>query len=73
MCFRDEDINLVKLESRPIPRNPSEELFYVDFDGNQSDPRVERALDALGETAHFVKVLGSYPSRDLRPHAELHS
>lgn len=72
VCFRDEGINLVKLESRPIPRNPREELFYVDFDGNQSDPAVERALAALGETARFVKVLGTYPSRDLRPHDELH-
>jgi chorismate mutase/prephenate dehydratase len=72
VCFRDEGINLVKLESRPIPRNPREELFYVDFDGNQRDPRVERALAALEATAHFVKVLGTYPSRDLRPQAELH-
>jgi chorismate mutase / prephenate dehydratase len=73
VCFRDEGINLVKLESRPIPRNPREELFYVDFDGNQSDPSVRRALAALEETAAFVKVLGTYPSRDLRPYAELHA
>lgn len=72
VCFRDEGINLVKLESRPIPRNPREELFYVDFDGNQSDPTVERALATLQETAAFVKVLGTYPSRDLRPYEELH-
>jgi chorismate mutase/prephenate dehydratase len=73
VCFRDEGINLVKLESRPIPRNPGEELFYVDFEGNQSDSRVERALRALAETARFVRVLGSYPSRDLRPRVELPS
>ena len=71
VCFRDEGINLVKLESRPIPRNPGEELFYVDLDGNQNDPRVARALDALAVAARFVKVLGTYPSRDLRQHAEL--
>jgi chorismate mutase/prephenate dehydratase len=65
-CFRDEDINLVKLESRPVPRNPSEEMFYLDLDGNVTDPAVERALAALSEQAAYVKVLGSYPSRDLR-------
>jgi chorismate mutase/prephenate dehydratase len=65
-CFRDEAINLVKLESRPVARNPSEEMFYLDLDGNVADPAVQRALAALSQQAAYVKVLGSYPSRDLR-------
>jgi len=65
--FRDGQINLVKLESRPIPHNPREELFYVDFAGNAADPAVSSVLDALTREARFLKVLGSYPSRDLRP------
>jgi chorismate mutase/prephenate dehydratase len=66
--FRDEGINLVKLESRPILHNPWEEMFYLDFDGNVEEPRVQRALDLLTAKAQFIKVLGSYPSEDLRPH-----
>ncbi|HEY4606872.1 MAG TPA: prephenate dehydratase domain-containing protein, partial [Acidimicrobiia bacterium] len=45
--FHDADINLVMLESRPIPHNPREELFYLDFDGNISDPAVQVVLETL--------------------------
>lgn len=65
--FSDGDINLVKLESRPIPHNPREELFYIDFEGNVADPSVQEVLEALTKQVRFFKVLGSYPSRDLRP------
>ncbi len=68
--FRDGEINLVKLESRPIPSNPREELFYLDFAGELSDPRVANVIDDLTKQVRFLKVLGSYPSRDLRPTAE---
>lgn len=65
--FREGDINLVKLESRPIPHNPREELFYIDFEGNVADREVADLLDELTRHVRFLKVLGSYPSRDLRP------
>ncbi|MEX1038139.1 MAG: bifunctional 3-deoxy-7-phosphoheptulonate synthase/chorismate mutase [Acidimicrobiia bacterium] len=65
--FKEQDIPLVKLESRPTIDNPWEELFYVDFDGNVSSPHVQLALDGVRKNAKFVRVLGSYPSQDLRP------
>lgn len=65
--FSDGDINLVKLESRPIPHNPREELFYIDFEGNVADASVQEVLEAVTKQVRFFKVLGSYPSRDLRP------
>ncbi len=65
--FHEADINLVMLESRPIPHNPREELFYLDFDGNASDPEVQAVLEELTRQVRFLRVLGSYPSRDLRP------
>lgn len=64
--FSDGDINLVKLESRPILHNPREELFYVDFEGDLSEKAVDTVLDTLMREVRFLKVLGSYPSRDLR-------
>ncbi len=67
--FSDGGINLVKLESRPIPSNPREELFYLDFAGDSSDLDVASVIDALTRQVRFLKVLGSYPSRDLRPTA----
>jgi chorismate mutase/prephenate dehydratase len=65
--FRDEQIALVKLESRPTVDNPWEEMFYVDFDGNAADARVQRALNGVRRKAKFIRLLGSYPSQDLRP------
>ncbi|MCO6431316.1 MAG: bifunctional 3-deoxy-7-phosphoheptulonate synthase/chorismate mutase [Deltaproteobacteria bacterium] len=63
--FRDHGINLTKLESRPIPGNPWEEMFYVDFEGNLADERVQSALSEVTKGTRFIKVLGSYPSSDL--------
>ncbi|HEY5652175.1 MAG TPA: bifunctional 3-deoxy-7-phosphoheptulonate synthase/chorismate mutase, partial [Acidimicrobiia bacterium] len=65
--FTEADINLIKLESRPIPDTPSDELFYLDFEGAIDDPVVAGMLDTLTTHVHYLKVLGSYPSRDLRP------
>ncbi len=65
--FDRAEINLSKLESRPIASNPSEELFYVDLDGSTEDPQVATALEALKRHVRFLRLLGSYPSRDTRP------
>jgi chorismate mutase/prephenate dehydratase len=69
-AFRAEGISLVKLESRPTVDNPWEEMFYVDFEGNLADDRVQRAIDDVRRHTMYLRVLGSYPSRDLRPHRE---
>lgn len=66
--FRTEAIPMVKLESRPTIDNPWEEMFYLDFEGNLADRRIQRALDGVKRKAKYVRVLGSYPSQDLRPH-----
>jgi chorismate mutase/prephenate dehydratase len=65
--FALEGIPLVRLESRPQADNPWEETFLVDFDGNLADPAVERVLEGVGKRARFLRVLGCYPSQDLRP------
>ena len=64
--FAAHGLNLVKLESRPRPNVPWEYLFYVDFEGNQKDPNVREALGELTHDAVFIKVLGTYPARNLR-------
>jgi len=54
------DLNLTKLESRPLRGRPWEYLFYLDLIGRQGDDAVRRALGHLGEVADFLRVLGSY-------------
>jgi prephenate dehydratase len=59
------DINLTKLESRPIPETPWEYMFYVDFDGGIDDENVKLALSEMEASSLFLKVLGSYPKGKL--------
>lgn len=59
--FALRDINLFKIESRPITGKPWEYLFYLDFSGNRVDEVNRRALDHLSEISSSVKILGSYP------------
>jgi prephenate dehydratase len=56
------DVNLIKIESRPLRGKPWEYLFYLDLLGRQSDPAVHNALHHLGELADFLRILGSYRS-----------
>lgn len=56
------DINLTKLESRPIPENPWEYVFYADFEGGIEDENVKIALSEMEASSLFLKVLGSYPN-----------
>ncbi len=60
-AFSLRDINLAKIESRPLRGRPWEYLFYLDLLGHVDEPRVKNALGHLGELADFLRVLGCYP------------
>lgn len=54
------NINLLKLESRPSRQRPWEYVFYLDFDGHREDAAVRTALADLAVHTTFCKVLGSF-------------
>ncbi|MCF7804704.1 MAG: prephenate dehydratase [Candidatus Marinimicrobia bacterium] len=57
-------INLTKIQSRPIPENPWEYVFYADFEGGADQTNVSKAMTELKDEAKYLKVLGSYPMGD---------
>ncbi|MCB0359188.1 MAG: prephenate dehydratase, partial [Bdellovibrionales bacterium] len=65
LIFRERGINLSKLESRPMPNSPWEEMFYLDFEGNIADDVTKEVLAELATVTKYIKVLGSYPADHL--------
>ncbi len=63
-AFALRDLNLTKIESRPLRGKPWEYLFYLDLLGRVEDRRVQNALGHLGELADFIRVLGCYPREE---------
>lgn len=59
--FAKKEINLTRIESRPIKKKAWEYIFFVDMEGHISDKKVNSVLDELKQKCTYLKVLGSYP------------
>ena len=69
MVLKENNVNMTKLESRPINGNPWQEMFYLDVAGNLQDGKMQQAVEQLTACTRFCKVLGCYPSEEIRPTA----
>jgi chorismate mutase / prephenate dehydratase len=58
--FIYNNLNMNKIESRPIRDRSFEYRFFIDFDGNMEDPAVRNALRGLRDESKNLKVLGNY-------------
>lgn len=58
--FIYNNLNLCKIESRPIEGRNWEYRFFVDIEGNLADSAVKNALRGLRDEARNMKILGSY-------------
>jgi len=63
--FSESDINLTKIESRPLRDGQWEYVFFVDFSGHREEDAVRDALEKVEANCVFLKVLGSYPAGSL--------
>ncbi len=60
--FKDCNINLTKIESRPTKRKAWEYIFFIDFEGKLDDVNVKKAMKKIQEITTYYKYLGSYPA-----------
>lgn len=58
--FIYNDLNMTRIESRPIPERSWEYRFFVDFEGNLADEAVKNALRGIREEAIGLRILGNY-------------
>ena len=58
--FIFNNLNMTKIESRPIEGRKWEYRFFVDFDGKLGDAAVRNALKGIGAEALSIKVLGNF-------------
>ena len=56
------EINVCRIESRPMPMRSWEYLFFVDLEGHRKDPGLARAMVEMETLCVFMKWMGSYPS-----------
>lgn len=60
--FALRDIDLLRIESRPLRGRPWEYIFYLDFAGDMKEERCQNAMRHLEEITTKLTVFGSYPA-----------
>lgn len=58
--FACRGINLTKIESRPIKKDPWQYVFFLEFEGHVNDWPVKSALDELKAKSGMLRILGSF-------------
>lgn len=59
--FKEHDINLSYIDSRPSRKSLGEYTFLVDFDGHINDEISQKAVEKIKPLTSFFRFIGSYP------------
>jgi prephenate dehydratase len=59
--FSSREVNLTRIESRPLRRGLGRYQFFLDIEGAAGDQPLAKAIDELRSKAETVRVLGSWP------------
>jgi prephenate dehydratase len=59
-CLALRDLNIIKIESRPLIGQPWQYRFYLDFLGSMEDATVRNAIANLSEMTQSCQILGNY-------------
>ena len=58
--IKQSQINMDRIESRPIETQYWQYYFYIDFEGNMHEERIQRAINKMKANSTTLKVLGNY-------------
>lgn len=58
--FAENNINMIKIESRPMKHGPWKYLLYIDFEGDLYSDEVKKALSLIEKSSPYFKLLGAY-------------
>jgi chorismate mutase/prephenate dehydratase len=65
--FKERSCNLRRIQSRPVPGEGWEYLFYVEVSGHMSDRNLVAALEGVKREAKTIKIIGSFPLEFAEP------
>jgi chorismate mutase/prephenate dehydratase len=60
-CFARRNLNLMKIETWPIPGEPWSYSFYLDLQALLKEASTREALEELRQFTESVRILGCYP------------
>lgn len=58
--FKEYNLNMIRIESRPVIGMPWEYFFYIDFEGHIHNEEVRNAIDYMNSNCSYFKILGTY-------------
>ena len=59
--FEDAEVSLTRIETRPSRSGDWTYVFFIDFEGHETDPKVQAVFSTIAEQTVELKRLGSYP------------